>query len=102
MTEQPAAGGNAAATRSWAGWLAEGARAAFFMAPRWRGLRPGAALMACLYGAGLLIAILAEYGTNSGPSAFYWQALAANWFGIAMLAWGCYAVRPQAGADAVR
>lgn len=102
MTEQPAAGESAAAQRSWAGWLAEGARTAVFMAPRWQGLRPGAALMALFYGAGLLMAILAEYSMNSEPSTFYWQALAANWFGIAMLAWASYAVRPQAGADAAR
>lgn len=102
MTEPLTAGASAAAarSRSWAGWLAEGARAAFFMAPRWQGLRPTAGLIAFLYGASLLFAILAERQMLTEPATLYWQALAANWFGIAMLAWACYAVRPQAGGQA--
>ena len=101
MTE-PSITAGSAARRSWAGWLAEGARTAFFAAPRWPGLRPGAALMAVFYCAGLLLAVLAEREMVGEPAAFYWQALAANWFGTAMLAWACYAVRPQGGAVADR
>ena len=87
------------APRSWAGWLAEGARSAVFMTPRWPGLRTNPWLLALLCLAGVLCAVLAEHEMVGAPALFQWQALAGNWFGVALLAWACYAVRPRGGEE---
>lgn len=74
-------------------WLAEGARSAFFLTPRWGGLAPTAALLAALVISGVLVNVALERAYHLGPAVFDWRAVASGWVPTLVTAWVCYLMR---------
>ncbi|WP_158590528.1 C13 family peptidase [Noviherbaspirillum cavernae] len=79
--------------------LIEGGRCALLMPPRWQSTSATPWTIALLTALGLVQALVLQRLYIVGPATFYWQAIAGGWSASALLAWGCYAMRPQPHAD---
>lgn len=81
-------------------WLVDGARAAFFMAPRWDRLQPSPWLLALLVLLELGAGIGIERLQVAGDVTFAWRSALAGWSYVLLLAWASYCLRPHAGIRA--
>jgi hypothetical protein len=81
--------------RQFAGWLTEGLRTSFFLAPRWQGLEAGAGMLAALMLASLGAAVAVERYFIPGPAEFHWRAILGGWYGTVIVAWLCFLFRPH-------
>ncbi|HZW20574.1 C13 family peptidase [Noviherbaspirillum sp.] len=89
---------SAAPGGSLAHWMREGARAAFFLRPRWKGLLPTPAMVALLVLCGILLNMAFERLYVTGAAVFDWRAVASGWLPTLAAIWVCYMMRgPQRG-----
>ena len=80
-------------------WLIAGARAAFFMSPRWDRLHVGPWLLALLLLLELGVGIGIERLQMTGNARFVWRSALAGWSYVLLLAWACYCLRPHPGGN---
>lgn len=76
--------------RSIAMQLLEGLRSCVMLAPRWSTIYTSPLRVAFLVGLFLLVEIITQRFVISGQIDFYWQALAGEGLGLALLAWLAY------------
>lgn len=83
-----------------AAWLAQGARSAFGLAPRWQGLRATPWMAGCLVVLAWLCTVAIERLYIEGPATFYWRAIEFGWLGTLASLWLCWLLVPRARPDA--
>ena len=80
-------------------WWRQGARTMALRGPDWAGLQTTPTVLAMLVIVPLLLALAVERAYIEGPAQFYWQGLQGGWLTMAVLAWVCWLLLPQAPAD---
>ncbi len=85
-------------------WLGEGARLAFFRAPRWPALNSTPWTLAALLLLGYVVTSVWERAALEGHPDFFWRGLLGGWPATALNAWLCWIIarsfRPAPAGDA--
>ena len=79
-------------------WIAQGARAAVFLRPDWRGLRGSPLLVAVAFFASFTVALVQGRFYIAGGAQFQWRALGYGWLDTLVCAWACWMVLPAPAA----
>jgi hypothetical protein len=82
-------------------WWIEGLRTAFFLKPRWQGLRVRRGRVIGVVLLHLVLGVLAQWLATPGEVSFYWQALLALWLPTLASVALCWCLSPSEGEGPV-